>query len=153
MYQLYQEIRDDRRYLLYKCLYFRSRSEWTAGAIKNTGARDLDGGVPEETSRKAGANRYFDIPESCFGQRLRPMIDGRCSFSTESGNADNRWSTTLWSSTLPTAESAKYLIQMSKVILVTGANSGIGFELVRLLAKEHTVYLGARNPESGQKAK
>ncbi|RDB14679.1 (+)-neomenthol dehydrogenase [Hypsizygus marmoreus] len=42
---------------------------------------------------------------------------------------------------------------MSKVILVTGSNSGIGFELVRLLAqKGHTVYLASRNEAAGQKA-
>jgi len=42
---------------------------------------------------------------------------------------------------------------MSKVILVTGSNVGIGFELVRLLAqKGHTVYLASRNEASGQKA-
>lgn len=42
---------------------------------------------------------------------------------------------------------------MSKVILVTGSNAGIGFELVRLLAqKGHTVYLASRNEASGQKA-
>ena len=42
---------------------------------------------------------------------------------------------------------------MSKVILVTGANAGIGFALVRLLAeKGHTVYLGARNEHAGKEA-
>ena len=42
---------------------------------------------------------------------------------------------------------------MSKVILVTGANTGIGLALVRLLAeKNHTVYLGARNERAGREA-
>ena len=42
---------------------------------------------------------------------------------------------------------------MSKVVLVTGANTGIGFELVRLLAeKGHTVYLGARKELAGKTA-
>ncbi|PFH54003.1 hypothetical protein AMATHDRAFT_53720 [Amanita thiersii Skay4041] len=42
---------------------------------------------------------------------------------------------------------------MSKVILVTGANTGIGFELVRLLAqKGHIVYLAARNESAGREA-
>jgi len=42
---------------------------------------------------------------------------------------------------------------MSKVILVTGANTGIGFELVRLLAeKKHIVYLAARNESLGKEA-
>ncbi|KAM6497358.1 hypothetical protein JOM56_007831 [Amanita muscaria] len=42
---------------------------------------------------------------------------------------------------------------MSKIVLVTGANAGIGYELVRLIAqKGHRVYLGARNDASGQDA-
>ncbi|PPQ81552.1 hypothetical protein CVT25_013395 [Psilocybe cyanescens] len=42
---------------------------------------------------------------------------------------------------------------MSKVILVTGSNSSIGFELVRLLAeKGHIVYLGARSEAAGKEA-
>jgi len=42
---------------------------------------------------------------------------------------------------------------MSKVILVTGGNAGIGYELVRLLAqKGHRVYLAARNETAGQEA-
>ncbi|PPQ85171.1 hypothetical protein CVT25_004178 [Psilocybe cyanescens] len=41
----------------------------------------------------------------------------------------------------------------SKVVLVTGSNSSIGFELVRLLAeKGHSVYLGARNEIAGKEA-
>jgi len=42
---------------------------------------------------------------------------------------------------------------MSKVILVTGANTGIGYELVSLLSqKGHKVYLGARNEAAGKEA-
>jgi len=41
----------------------------------------------------------------------------------------------------------------SRVILVTGGNAGIGFELVQLLAeKNHIVYLGARNETAGKEA-
>ncbi|EEB94292.1 hypothetical protein MPER_06913 [Moniliophthora perniciosa FA553] len=40
-----------------------------------------------------------------------------------------------------------------KVVLVTGGNGGIGFELVRLLAeKGHKVYIGARNATAGKEA-
>ncbi|KDR82468.1 hypothetical protein GALMADRAFT_206338 [Galerina marginata CBS 339.88] len=42
---------------------------------------------------------------------------------------------------------------MARVFLVTGGNSSIGFELVRLLAEEnHTVYLSARNEAAGKEA-
>jgi NAD(P)-dependent dehydrogenase (short-subunit alcohol dehydrogenase family) len=42
---------------------------------------------------------------------------------------------------------------MSRVFLVTGSNSGIGFELVRHIAqKGHTVYLAARNEAAGKEA-
>ncbi|KAF6755890.1 hypothetical protein DFP72DRAFT_303935 [Ephemerocybe angulata] len=47
----------------------------------------------------------------------------------------------------------KSKIIMSKVILVTGGNAGIGYELVKLLASKpegHKVYLGARNQKSGK---
>jgi len=41
----------------------------------------------------------------------------------------------------------------SRTILVTGANTGIGYQLVRLLAQQgHSVYLGARNPVAGREA-
>ncbi|KAF9464197.1 hypothetical protein BDZ94DRAFT_524513 [Collybia nuda] len=41
----------------------------------------------------------------------------------------------------------------SKVILVTGSNAGIGFELVRLLAqRNHIVYLAARKENAGKDA-
>ncbi|KAK7032500.1 hypothetical protein VNI00_013069 [Paramarasmius palmivorus] len=44
---------------------------------------------------------------------------------------------------------------MSRVILVTGSNTGIGLALVRLLAskpEKHTVYLAARNEKAGNDA-
>jgi short-subunit dehydrogenase len=38
-------------------------------------------------------------------------------------------------------------------VIGTGANTGIGYELVSLLAqKGHKVYLGARNPTAGREA-
>ncbi|KAJ7135812.1 hypothetical protein C8R44DRAFT_608695 [Mycena epipterygia] len=41
----------------------------------------------------------------------------------------------------------------NKVILVTGSNTGIGYELVHLLAaKGHTVYLSSRNESAGRDA-
>ncbi|KAF9262902.1 NAD(P)-binding protein [Marasmius fiardii PR-910] len=40
-----------------------------------------------------------------------------------------------------------------RIILVTGGNSGIGYELVRLLASQgHIVYLSSRSEESGRNA-
>ncbi|CAA7265513.1 unnamed protein product [Cyclocybe aegerita] len=42
---------------------------------------------------------------------------------------------------------------MPRIILVTGSNTGIGFELVRLLAeKGHIVYIAARNEAAGKEA-
>jgi NAD(P)-dependent dehydrogenase (short-subunit alcohol dehydrogenase family) len=41
---------------------------------------------------------------------------------------------------------------MSKVILVTGSNAGIGLELVRLLAKDNVVYMASRNEPSGKES-
>jgi len=44
---------------------------------------------------------------------------------------------------------------MSRVIIVTGSNSGMGYELVRLLAQKpegHIVYLASRNETSGKEA-
>jgi NAD(P)-dependent dehydrogenase (short-subunit alcohol dehydrogenase family) len=41
----------------------------------------------------------------------------------------------------------------NKVILVTGSNTGIGYEIVRLLAaKGHTVYLASRKESAGLEA-
>ncbi len=43
--------------------------------------------------------------------------------------------------------------QYKRVILVTGSNTGIGYDLVRLLAEEdHTVYLSSRNEAAGKEA-
>jgi NAD(P)-dependent dehydrogenase (short-subunit alcohol dehydrogenase family) len=41
---------------------------------------------------------------------------------------------------------------MSKIILVTGGNGGIGLELVRLLAKGNVVYMASRNESAGKEA-
>ena len=39
------------------------------------------------------------------------------------------------------------------LVFGTGANTGIGYELVSLLAQQgHKVYLGARNPAAGREA-
>ncbi|KAK0492537.1 hypothetical protein EDD18DRAFT_1183064 [Armillaria luteobubalina] len=43
--------------------------------------------------------------------------------------------------------------QYMRIILVTGSNTGIGYDLVRLLAeKSHTVYLSSRNEAAGKDA-
>lgn len=40
-----------------------------------------------------------------------------------------------------------------RVVLVTGSNAGIGYELVRLIAqKGHIVYLASRNEAAGKEA-
>jgi len=44
-------------------------------------------------------------------------------------------------------------MSVSRVILVTGSNTGIGLELVRLLSeKGHTVYLASRKEDAGREA-
>ena len=43
--------------------------------------------------------------------------------------------------------------ETKKVALVTGANTGVGFQIAKALADNgHTVYIGARNPEKGEAA-
>lgn len=43
--------------------------------------------------------------------------------------------------------------ETKKVALVTGANTGVGFQIAKALAENgYTVYVGARNPEKGEAA-
>jgi NAD(P)-dependent dehydrogenase (short-subunit alcohol dehydrogenase family) len=54
---------------------------------------------------------------------------------------------------LITGQSTFHHIYAPDVIHILGANTGIGFELVKLLAeKNHIVYLGARNETAGKEA-
>ena len=54
---------------------------------------------------------------------------------------------------LITGQSTYHYTYAPDFIHILGANAGIGFELVRLLAeKNHIVYLGARNETAGKEA-
>jgi NAD(P)-dependent dehydrogenase (short-subunit alcohol dehydrogenase family) len=54
---------------------------------------------------------------------------------------------------LVTGQSTFHYIYAPDFIHILGANAGIGYELVQLLAeKNHTVYLGARNEIAGKEA-
>ncbi len=54
---------------------------------------------------------------------------------------------------LVTGNEASSIYARHLLCVITGANTGIGYELVSLLAqKGHKVYLGARNPTAGREA-
>ncbi|KAJ3548359.1 hypothetical protein NMY22_g1294 [Coprinellus aureogranulatus] len=89
-------------------------------------------------------SKHSDVPAACpsspggAGLLLKPFQSTFASFMSS-----------------PAAIRTNALLTMSKVILVTGANSGIGYELVKLLATRpevKKVYLGARNEKSGRDA-
>jgi NAD(P)-dependent dehydrogenase (short-subunit alcohol dehydrogenase family) len=54
---------------------------------------------------------------------------------------------------LVTGQSTFHYAYAPDFLHIVGANAGIGFELVQLLAeKNHIVYLGARNETAGKEA-